>query len=270
MNTKFKSINAYVQNFLTENCDEQVLNLWLAKKTQSKFKTLVNKKTKVADPSAPKRAKSAYLYFCSENREKVKSSLKNPTATNVTKELGKRWNKLKEKKKSKEYKKFVELAEADSLRYKKEKEAYVEGTETEKGPKRAKSAYLYFCDDFREKVKKELGDVAATKITTRLGELWNEHKKNGNISKYQKLSQKDKERYRSQKNTDEKTKTKPKKAKTTRKKTGYQIFCSIKRPELKEENPDMEAKDITREISRLWKSLDTEEKNSYSGQVETK
>ena len=169
MNTKFKSINAYVQNFLTENCDEQVLNLWLAKKTQSKFKTLVNKKTKVADPSAPKRAKSAYLYFCSENREKVKSSLKNPTATNVTKELGKRWNKLKEKKKSKEYKKFVELAEADSLRYKKEKQAYVEGTETEKGPKRAKSAYLYFCDDFREKVKKELGDVAATKNHYKIG-----------------------------------------------------------------------------------------------------
>jgi hypothetical protein len=274
MNTKFKAINTYILNFLTETCSEEAVRSWSEKKNQSKFKSLVNKKGKVLDPNAPKRSKSAYLFFCTENREKVKNTLKNPSATNVTKELGKRWNKLKAKQNSKEYKKFLEMAEKDAERYRTQKEAYSSTLEETKGPKRSKSAYLYFCEEQRENVKSELGDVATTKITTRLGELWNKLKKEGDITKYQKLAEKDKKRYQSQKEktttTTKKTSKKVQKEKTTRKKTGYQIFCSLKRPELKAQNPEMEAKDITREISRLWKALDAEEKNAYTGQVKTK
>ena len=275
MTTKFKNVNNYVLSFLQKNCDDDIVKLWSAKTVQSKFKSLLNKKERKTDPNAPKRAKSAYLYFCAKHRETVKKSLgKKASATNVTRELGVRWNKLKKRGNTKEMKSLQALANKDRERYLKAKAAYVppEGVgKAKKGPKRAKSAYLYFCEKNRKKVIKELGSVPTTEITRKLGELWNELKKSGDVSEYAKMAAKDKKRYEQEKNKKEvkkEVKKRPVKKKTTtttktRKKTGYQIFCSVKRPELKKQNPKMDVKDITKEISRLWRSLTDEEKDSY-------
>ena len=99
--------------------------------------------------------------------------------------------------------------------------------------------------------------------------MWNELKTSGDISKYEKLAAKDRKRYEKEKGVAP-TKTKKTRTKKTehvqndtgRKKTGYQIFCAQKRPELKQENPKFDAKDITKELSRLWRSLSDEEKES--------
>ena len=282
MANKHKIISNYIQTFLQKNCTEKVVTLWNSKEVQNKFKSIVNKKERKRDPKAPKRAKSAYLYFCEKYRGQVKKELgDNATATNITKELGKRWNKLK-KKGGKELNELQKSADADKQRYLQEKETYEPSDgfkKQSKGPKRAKSAYLYFCEINRPTVSKKLGNVPTTEITKKLGKMWNDLKKSGDISKYETMAEKDRQRYEKEKSVEKpvqkarkKNSTKKKVVEstpTTRKKTGYQIFCASKRPELKKANPSYDAKDITKELSRLWRSLDQSEKDSYKGNVKS-
>jgi len=50
---------------------------------------------KVKDPNAPKRGKSAYIFFCTENRSVVQKDLgSDAKAVDVIKELGVRWGML--------------------------------------------------------------------------------------------------------------------------------------------------------------------------------
>lgn len=85
--------------------------------TQMKMKTL-------KDPNKPKRAKSAYLFFCDAHRAKImkKMKKKDPSLkiSEVAKELGAMWQKLTDKDKTP----FNAQAEKDRERYKDEMEAY--------------------------------------------------------------------------------------------------------------------------------------------------
>ena len=91
------------------------------------------------DPNAPKRGKSGYLFFCSEYRDKVKAELGDGAkATAVTKELGVRWNALKNSGKKADEKiiaQFTKMAEEDKARYAEEKASYVPPVQ-ENEPKR--------------------------------------------------------------------------------------------------------------------------------------
>ncbi|XP_050415746.1 high mobility group protein B2 [Patella vulgata] len=73
------------------------------------------------DPNAPKRALSAFFFFCNEERPKVKAVYPNYTIGEVAKELGKRWEHVKEKRK------YEEMTEKDKIRYQKEMEIYKGG-----------------------------------------------------------------------------------------------------------------------------------------------
>jgi len=73
------------------------------------------------DPRKPKRAKSAYIYFCSAMRATVKAELGDDAkATEVTRELGKRWKQLTDEEK----KPYQESADEDKKRYAGEMAAY--------------------------------------------------------------------------------------------------------------------------------------------------
>jgi hypothetical protein len=136
----FKAINDYFINFLTENGDNDFVSLW--KSQQKEFKEFINKtvpqKTKKnKDKNAPIRNQNAYMFFCKDARVEIKA--KNPTidSKEILREMGKRWNLLKEKnpKKAKEYE---AKAAADKERYSFEKENYTapeSGTEEEEVPK---------------------------------------------------------------------------------------------------------------------------------------
>ena len=300
MNLTLKQLNKFVNAFLLQNADAANQNeLWMEATNQKQVKSLLSRANRSPkDPKAPKRGKSSYLYFCADNREKVKKSLgKDAKATNVTRELGVRWNKLKKDKKNvKKLNEYIKKADIDKERYKREKAAYTppESTlkEKKKGPKRAQSAYLYFCSENRAVVKKELGNgVKATDVTKELGVRWNKLKSEGNISKFEDLAAKDKKRYLNAKNKEEldsnveeeeelveetpkktvkkapkKTvKKAPKKTvkKVKGKRNGYQIYCSRHRAQYKKDNPGVRPQDITRKISADWKRLSDEEKESY-------
>jgi len=226
-NAQMKNINAYVEAFLTEHGDENMVELWQEATNQQNFIKLikVDKKSSVIkkDPNKPKRGKSAYLFFCAEHREKAKKELgEGAKATEVTAELGRQWNELKASTKAsdkKKLEKYEEQAREDKERYESEMTDYTAPPSDEEGsgkkkssgnkdpnkPKRGKSAYLFFCAEHREKAKEELGDGAkATEVTAELGRQWNELKASTKaydkkkLEKYEKQAREDKERYESE------------------------------------------------------------------------
>ena len=79
---------------------------------------------KKVDPNKPKRAQSAYFIFSNDKRpELMEAAKKNGGKVDVTvvsKELGKLWTEMSDKKK----KPYEKKAELDKIRYKKEMEEY--------------------------------------------------------------------------------------------------------------------------------------------------
>lgn len=78
------------------------------------------KRKRVKDPNAPKRALSAFFWFCNDERPRVKEVLPDSTVGDVAKELGRRWNDCTEDQKAK----YEALAAKDKARYEKENNAY--------------------------------------------------------------------------------------------------------------------------------------------------
>jgi len=78
------------------------------------------KKKRYKDPNAPKRALSAFFWFCNDERPRVKVVLPDSSVGDVAKELGRRWNDCTEDQKSK----YEALAAKDKARYEKEMGAY--------------------------------------------------------------------------------------------------------------------------------------------------
>lgn len=271
MNLKLKKFNQFVLEFLDENKNDPV-KAWMSQSNQSRVRSLVSTQVK-KDPNAPKRGKSAYLFFCEKYRAQVKKKMGDGEAiTNVTRELGSMWNDLKNNpKKSSEMRKFDKLALQDKIRYETEKKNYVVPVEYQTvrqmkkaGPKRGKSAYIFFCEDQRAQVKKDLGgDVKATEVTKELGIRWTMAKKADKVAKYHKLSAKDNERYMQEKKSAEavppptrvsKTKTSEKVKKGVKKLSDYQIFCKENRDRVKSENPKAKASEVTKKLAAEWKS----------------
>ena len=75
------------------------------------------KRKRAKDPNAPKRALSAFFWYCNDERAKVKSENPEATVGEIAKELGKRWNACSDDFKSK----YEALAAKDKARYEKVK-----------------------------------------------------------------------------------------------------------------------------------------------------
>jgi len=87
------------------------------------------RKRSAKDPNAPKRALSAFFWFCNDERPKVKATMGEATVCDVAKELGRRWNGCSEDVKAK----YVALAAKDKARYEKSMSSY-KSTKTGAGP----------------------------------------------------------------------------------------------------------------------------------------
>lgn len=143
-------------------------------------------------------------------------------------------------------------------------------------PKGACTAYIMFCNTNRKSIKDEHPDMSSTEITKVMGSRWSALSDDEKLP-YKELSAADKARYdnemssyipseewisKSAKN-DSKDGSK-KKAKKTKKNgpkrgvTPYIAFCTQMRASVKENNPNMDAKEVTKELGRLWS---TEYKN---------
>ena len=261
---------------------------------------------KKSDPNAPKGKKSAYIFFCTHNRDAAKTALDGKNNNEVTKLLATWWNDLKtDKDRSDDLEKYNKMAADDKVRHAQETEEYVppsDGVVAKKSsgkkksdsnaPKGKKSAYIFFCAENRDAAKKEIGkDGKATDVTKLLATWWNELKadedRSDELEKYNKMAADDKVRHEQETSevalqsedkprSDEEDKPVPKKGKgksksksksedkpQSSKKNGYTHFCSTNRASVKEDNPEMSATEITKELARQWKELGEDEQNEW-------
>lgn len=109
------------------------------------------------DPNRPKKANSAYLCFCSHQRDLLKAQhagdKHQPSATEIVKMLATAWNNADENTR----KPFVAAAALDAQRYKREMESYVPPAgeapaKTVAAPRR-KSGYILFSTHRRAELK---------------------------------------------------------------------------------------------------------------------
>ena len=136
------------------------------------------------DPNAPKRPRSAYLYYCDAERKAVMKKHPDYRVTDVSKELGPAWQKLSDKAKAK----YDKLATKDKARYEAEMASYVPPAKRDaspvrkskaakapkdpNAPKRGRNAFLFFSDAERAKVKMAFPNYKITEISTELGSRW--------------------------------------------------------------------------------------------------
>ena len=142
-------------------------------------------------------------------------------------------------------------------------------------PKKNCSSYIFFCKDMRESVKSENPDLKGTEITKEIANLWKKLEEDDKGPFIEK-AEADKQRYLDEmksytpsegfSNEESEGKTKAKKTKKTRKpgpkkaSSSYLFFCKEERSKVKALYPDMDSKDITRELGRVWKEEMTDKK----------
>lgn len=156
----------------------------------------------------PKGRMSAYAYFVQTCREehKKKHPSENVVFAEFSRKCADRWKTMSEKEKSR----FHSMAEKDKKRYEGEM-ANWKPPKGEKGgkkkkrakdpnqPKRALSAFFWFCNDERPKVKETMPDSSVGEVAKELGRRWNECT-DDQKSKYEALAAKDKARYEKEMN----------------------------------------------------------------------
>jgi len=100
------------------------------------------KRKRTKDPNAPKRALSAFFWFCNDERPRVKEGMTDATVGEIAKELGRRWNDCTPDMKGK----YEALAAKDKARYEKEIKAY-KGKKTKGPPPKAAAKKAEESDD---------------------------------------------------------------------------------------------------------------------------
>jgi hypothetical protein len=166
------------------------------------------RKTSDKDPNAPKKGKSAYIFFCAAMRPQVKEELGEEGKSSIMAELGKKWKELKDDDdRADELAKYTKMAADDKVRYEEEnlfgksnesdkekpkkkekkqaKKVEVDDVETDdeqkptpkkkiEGEKKPKTGYAYFCSHNRDGVKTDNPEMKAQDITRELARLWKE------------------------------------------------------------------------------------------------
>lgn len=172
------TINNFVKSFLAG--EDTSVEAWTSPANQKLLKaSLSGKKSSRGEQKKkdkPKKSKSAYLYFCEEERRRIKEAQPGLTSTQITVMLGQRWNDLKDDvSRATELASYEQKATADNERYLKEKGEKKTKKNQDK-PKKAKSAYLVFCEQNRPLVKKEMPNLVAKEIISELARRWQAQK----------------------------------------------------------------------------------------------
>jgi hypothetical protein len=153
-----------------------------------------------------------------------------PKATDVTKELGRRWNELKESKKKSDkelLKKCEEEAAADKERYQAEMEDYYQPPEEEEEVVEEKEA-----GEEEDEAEKEEADEA----------------------------EKEEEDEADQEEIAVRKESEKKQVKVS----GWKKFYKNMKPKIQEQDPEATTRDITKQLAAQWKSMDSEEKKEWN------
>lgn len=119
------------------------------------------KKTKVVDPSTPKRT-NPYIYFCKENRQKLKDKYPKKSGREITALLSVEWSMLKIED-GDEYKKYATMGLCDTLAKTHKKQV-----------QRAGQSLVEFCKTRRKELKQEQPTLTPKEITQIINDEWKE------------------------------------------------------------------------------------------------
>lgn len=128
-------------------------------------------------PHAPKRFKSPYIHFSMSRIDDYRQKLGgNVKITTISKAIGEEWKKLP----TEERKKWQDIAQKDKVRFEAEKQLYtgpwkIPSKRTKKdprAPKRPCSAFLFFSQSERHKIKEQNPELQNTQISSLLGKVW--------------------------------------------------------------------------------------------------
>jgi len=154
---------------------------------------------------APKRPKSAWIYYLSEQRPHVLKAQPSASVTDITKLVSTEWKALKPAQKAK----YERMAEGDRERYRADMLNYVPSPEDKEkkrrkhkdktGPKKAKTAFNYYVAGQSEKMRAANPGAPMSQIMRLIAASW------GTISerekeKYMKMADQDKVRFEQEKN----------------------------------------------------------------------
>lgn len=129
------------------------------------------------------------------------------------------------------------------------------------GPKRNKSAYMFFCQDMRQKIVGDNPGCKPHQIMSLLGSRWRELTIKQK-SKYYEQAADDKERYLDMKELEKRRNRTPCKL------SSYFLFCEDERPLVKKEYPCMKTKKVTAECGKRWNELKINDPCRYKYYVE--
>ena len=228
-------------------------------------------------PPAPKRPKSAYLFFCDEMRPEV--TKESPSSLGiVSKKLAKMWANASDKQRDK-YNQMASEArkeyEARMVEWREEcsklasesskKGQGRKGTMESSLPKRPKSAYLFFCDEKRPIVAENTNRLG--EISKELARLWSE---TTDRSKYEELAAADKLRFESEKSQVNgiSTQKKPTKQKSPRAPSAYMLFCKDLRSTIVDpDGKSLPLGETTKRLAEMWKNCDSLTRAKYESKA---
>jgi hypothetical protein len=197
----------------------------------------------------PKRARSSYIFFCVEMRSQVKEDNDDMDAKDITAELGRMWRE-EYKDDDNLNKKFTKMAKKDKKRFEKEKAEWVEPDDNEESfaPEPAKSS--------KKKNKKAKATVDESELADSDEQL---ESKKSSSSKKAKATVDESELA----DSDEQPASKKSSKKKKKKLSGFIVFCQQTRQTMREENPDWSMMQVTKEMEKIWDSMDSEEQAEY-------
>ena len=263
-----KQATADKERYLEEMKDYTPSAEWLAEAEASASDSEggKTKRKKSNRKTGPKRARSAYIFFCTEMRSKVKEDNDDMDAKEVTAELGRLWRE-EYKEDNALSKKFNKMAKKDKERFEQEKAEWVDpepaddesfAPEPTKKSSKKSSKKADSSDKEEEKVATEPVKKKSKKSSK---------KKSKKSSKKAAAESSDEEE---EKVAAEPVKKSSKKKSSNKKKSkkgapsGYTVFCQQTRQVMREENADWSMSKVTKEMERIWESMDDEEKAAYS------
>lgn len=135
-------------------------------------------------------------------------------------------------------------------------------------PRRPKTAFYLFCDEYKDQVQNSLGVNNIAIISKELGNRWknlSEEQKRKYQEEYDRANRKylsDLEEYN--KNREESSSDSDNDQPPIRPLNGYLMFCQDQRVLLKQQNPRLSMTETTQLLSQMWRDADEQVKKSYN------
>jgi hypothetical protein len=138
-------------------------------------------------------------------------------------------------------------------------------------PKRGKSGYLYFCQEYRKILKEENPTMSIKDIVSKLGLIWKGLKESDpeEIEKFELLSRSDRERYKieiaeynKQLKSSKKSNEFAKKKKAS-KNNGYEKFIKTKSRKTKKTHPELDTEGVLTYLTKKWEKYPEDKKEKY-------